>query len=280
MKVTKKDILLLIALAGVLVAVCTYFLVYQPLNEKTAAMETENATLQTRVDELQVLKDNEQKYLSDTAAMKAENDEILNRFPADVRSEDMIMLATQMGYAAPVIVVDATMEDPEDLYHIGARAAAAAAEEAAAAAAAAQAAADPAATDPTAVDPAAADPAVAPAPAVPEAEQIMYGRKMVISFRGTYEAMKNCIEYIYGSTDRRIVGAVNATYEPDTGLVAVKMGASMYYVTGTGKEYVEPSIPFIPQGTDDIFGALDTLPDAAAALAGSTGNAEGEGEED
>lgn len=266
MKVTKKDIMLLIALAGVLLAVCSYFLVYQPFNEKTAAMEAENTQLQTRVDELQALKNNEAQYIADTATMKAENEEIMNHFPSDVRSEDMIMLATEMGYAAPVVIVETKMDDPVDLYHIGAKAAA----EAAAAAAAAQAA-QPAdgTTDATATDAATADPATAvPAPteATATAEQILFGRQLTIGLRGPYNAVKNCIKYIYDNTDRRIIGAMNATYDTETGYVQVQLDTALFYITGTDKEYVEPTLPFIPQGTEDIFGALENLPEGWGQL--------------
>ena len=258
-KVSKKDILLLIAVLGILAAVCSYFLLYLPLGEKATAFEAENIQLQTRVDELQKLKNNEAMYLEDTEKYKAEKAEILDRFPADVRAEDMIMLATEMGYAAPVIVVNTTMEDSEDLYHIGARV-----EEAKAAEAAAQATAQTDAsgeTDTAATDTAATDTTSIKLASAEEAEQILYGRKFIINFRGTYDAVKNCIKYIYDNTDRKVVGAMNATYEEDTGLITVSLGTVMYYITGTGKEYVEPSIPFIPQGTDDPFGAIEILPD-------------------
>ena len=265
MKVAKKDVLLLIALVGVLVAVCAYFLVYRPYTEKTATMRTENAQLKVRVDELQVLKDNEQQYIDETAAMKAENEEILNRFPSDVRSEDMIMLATEMGYAAPAVIVDTAMKDPVDLYHIGAKAAEAAAAEAAAAAAAEAAAADgtaPAATTDAAT--ATADAAATDATAAPE--QILYGRQLSIGLRGPYSSVKNCIKYIYDNTERRVIGAMNATYDQETGYVQVQLDTALYYVTGTGKEYIEPILPFIPQGKDDIFGALEGLPEYWGSL--------------
>lgn len=41
MKVKKSEIQLLIAVIGVLIAVCTYFLVYSKFNEKSDALEAE-----------------------------------------------------------------------------------------------------------------------------------------------------------------------------------------------------------------------------------------------
>lgn len=55
MKVKKSEIQLLIAVIGVLIAVCTYFLVYSSFNEKSDALEAQNATLSSQVATLEIL---------------------------------------------------------------------------------------------------------------------------------------------------------------------------------------------------------------------------------
>ena len=42
MKVSKRDILLLVGFLGILAAVCSYFFVFQPTMEKSDALEQEN----------------------------------------------------------------------------------------------------------------------------------------------------------------------------------------------------------------------------------------------
>ena len=44
MKVKKSEIQLLIAVIGVLIVVCTYFLVYSSFNEKSDALEAQHVT--------------------------------------------------------------------------------------------------------------------------------------------------------------------------------------------------------------------------------------------
>ena len=56
MKVKKSEIQLLIAVIGVLIAVCTYFLVYSSFNEKSDALEAQNVTLSSQVATLEILK--------------------------------------------------------------------------------------------------------------------------------------------------------------------------------------------------------------------------------
>ncbi len=256
MSVSKKDIKLLIALLGILALVLVYFLVYKPLGEKTTVFEAENATLGKRVQELQALADQEPFFKEEIVRFTAENNEILNRFPADVRSEDAIMLATEMGYASPAVIFSVSMEDAEEVYRVGERAAEILAEQAATQPAIAQPA--PATTDPASTDPAATT--VTPTEVAPAtAEQVLYGRKVQINYKCNYDEMKRSIRYLYESTDRRILGAINATYDMSTGLIDVALGTGLYYMTGTEREYVAPNIPYIPQGTENIFGTL-TIP--------------------
>lgn len=249
MKVSKKDLKLLIGLVGVLCLVCVYFLVYKPLGEKTTKLTSENATLKSRVSELQALTEQKEFFESEIVRMEAENNEIRNRFPADVRSEDVIMLATDLANASPAEMNSVSMEEPEDVYHLGGLAAQQTVN--------AQATNTQTADAQTAADAATQPTTVAPVEQPAAAEQVLYGRKIQLNYKCNYDELKRGIQYLFDSTDRRIVGAVNATYDVSTGMLDVSLGTGLYYLTGTQREYTEPNIPYIPQGTDNIFGTLD-----------------------
>lgn len=250
MKVSKRDAALLIGLAGILIMAAVYYFVYLPMDEKKVALEAENATLTTRVNELQTLYDEKDLYIAQTESMKAEIDTICNSFPADVKTEDMIMLGVDLANTAPLSVQAINMGEAEDVYHVGqAVAEAKAAEEAAAAA--------QTATEDT--DGAAA---VTPAPTEQPAgdtaaEKVLYKKLCGITYLVTYSGFKSAINTICSSTDRRTIESVTATYDINTGLIAATQNINMYYMTGTDKAYEAPSIPFIPQGTDNIFGTVD-----------------------
>ena len=245
MKISKRDAALLIGLAGILIIVAVYYFIYLPLDEKKVALESENATLTTRVTELQRMYDEKDTYIAKTESMKVEIDTICNTFPVDVKTEDMIMLGVDLANTAPLSVQSISMGVAEDMYHVGQAVAEAAAAEAAAAAAA------------TATEDGTTAPAPVPEPVEPSADKVLYKKLCGITYQVTYDGFKNAINTICSSEDRRTIDSITATYDINTGLLAATQNINMYYMTGTNQEYVAPTIPFIPQGTDNIFGTID-----------------------
>ena len=241
MKVSKRDIVLLIALAGVLIAVCSYFFVYRPFGEKTTALENENVELEKRVAELQELKDNEPIYIEQTAAMAEEIEKIYNEFPVDVRTEDAIMLAVDLANSAPLEVQSISLSSPVELYEVGK----------------AQKEAADAAEEGTEVSQPPAE-TTAEVPATQEAAKVLYSKETIITYQASYDALKNGLTQILGSPSKRAIGGVTASFDEGTGKLTASTDVSMLYLTGTNKEYVPPVIPFIPQGRDNIFGTVTT----------------------
>jgi len=92
MKVKKSEIQLLIAVIGVLIAVCTYFLVYSSFNEKSDALEAQNVTLSSQVATLEALDQRKADYIEATGKMQSYITNFENRFPADILPEDSIMM--------------------------------------------------------------------------------------------------------------------------------------------------------------------------------------------
>lgn len=258
MKVSKRDIVLLIALAGVLIAVCSYFFVFRPYGEKTKALETENAELQKRVAELQELKDNEPIYVEQTTLMATEIERIYSEFPVDVKTEDVIMLAVDLANSAPLEVKSISLAKPTELYEVGkAQKEAAAAAEAAATAEAAAVAAEEGTEAPTAT-PTATATTVAEDPATQAVPKILYSKESTITYEATYDALKNALTQVLGSANKRAISGVTAAYDEESGKLVASTNVCMLYLTGTNKEYVAPVIPFIPQGRDNIFGTITT----------------------
>ena len=87
MKVKKSEIQLLIAVIGVLIAVCTYFLVYSSFNEKSDALEAQNVTLSSQVATLEALDQRKADYIEATGKMQSYITNFENRFPADILPE-------------------------------------------------------------------------------------------------------------------------------------------------------------------------------------------------
>lgn len=96
MNAKKSEINILIMLIGVLLAVLSYFVVYNNFSEKKDALAAENVTLQSEVDELQKLADNKQHYIDETNRMDNEIQDIMSGFPGELRAEDEVMYAANL----------------------------------------------------------------------------------------------------------------------------------------------------------------------------------------
>ena len=143
MKVKKSEIQLLIAVIGVLIAVCTYFLVYSSFNEKSDALEAQNVTLSSQVATLEALDQRKADYIEATEKMQSYITKLESRFPADILPEVSIMrVKTMEDYTRTEVANIAFGSEAEVVYTPAADAATTTADATAATDAAADAAAD------------------------------------------------------------------------------------------------------------------------------------------
>lgn len=247
MKVKKSDIQLLIGAIGVLLAVCTYFFVYTKFNDKSEALETENATLQSRVATLEILDQKKADYAKSTEDMKQYITNFENRFPAGILPEDSIMnilhleestdtIVASLGFGTdtevPYVTAETTVDAPTD-----------------------------AAADGTVTDAATATTdAAATGPVTTEETQYpdtkLYEVPLSFSIECSYNGFKDLVRYIYNLQARESIRAVSLSYGTDTGELSGNMTMSTYYLQGTDKVYSEPVIPSMDMGVDTIFGNL------------------------
>ena len=96
MKLSKKDVKILLMFFGVLFLVLSYFFVYKPQMEEASQIEAQNVPLQERLDQLLEMAKNREFYEQETESMKQEIEEYCRNFPASVKQEDGIVLAKNM----------------------------------------------------------------------------------------------------------------------------------------------------------------------------------------
>ncbi len=248
MKVKKSEIQLLIGAIGVLLAVCTYFFVYAKFNEKSEALETENAALQGRVATLEILDQKKADYAKSTEDMKQYIISFENRFPAGILPEDSIMNILHLEEATNTKVASLGFGADTEVPYVAAQTAAA----------------DTTATDPATADATAtaatADTATASGPVTTEGTQYadtrLYEVPLSFSIECTYNDFKGLVRYIYNLQDRENIRGVSLSYNTETGELSGNMTMSTYYLQGTDKVYSEPMIPGMEMGVDTIFGNL------------------------
>ena len=269
MKVSKRDVLLLVGLIGVLAVVCSYFLVFQPTMEKAEKLEEENTKLEERIADLQNKSDNRDTYESETAQMRLEMEEIYQLFPVDVREENAVLLAINQELLAPLevesVTIDALVEVPfvaemdeeehsatyeiEEVEEIE----------------------DATGTqdEPT------------PETVEQSTDSVnpfhLMNRKTTINYEVSYEGLKRSVKNICMQTDRMVIDNLTVVYDETTGLLRGTTTVNMFCVPDQeDKEYEEPDFGGVLLGTDNIFGTRvirseGSLPDLEDGAEGEAG---------
>lgn len=261
-KTSKKDVLLLIGLLGVLVAVAGYFLAYKPNTEKTEKLKAENEQLQQRVIDLGNKMKNKSTYIEETESMNNEMQAIYQLFPVDTREEDSILLAINQELLAPMKVESVAIntleevpflddvqeeEEVEYTYEIGE-------------------------VETYEDQEGIQDPETVEAAPQDETASVgnpygLFNRETTINYIVTYEGLKRGIKNICVQPNRMSIEKVTVAFDETTGLLAGSTVVNMYCVPGQeGKEYVEPDFSSVLLGTDNIFGTVkiyseENLPD-------------------
>ena len=225
MKVKKSEIQLLIAVIGVLIAVCTYFLVYSSFNEKSDALEAQNVTLSSQVATLEILDQRKADYIEATGKMQSYITNFENRFPADILPEDSIMMVkTLEDYTRTEVANIAFGSEAEVVYTPAADAATTTADATAA-------------TDTTTTDAAATTTTASTSPVSTDgtayADTHMYEVPLSISISCTYDDFKGLVRYIYNQQERESIQGVSISYNETDGMLTGNMSMNTYYLLGT-----------------------------------------------
>lgn len=246
MKVKKSEIQLLIAVIGVLIAVCTYFLVYSSFNEKSDALEAQNATLSSQVATLEMLDQRKADYIAATEKMQSYITNFENRFPADILPEDSIMMVkTLEDYTRTEVANIAFGSEAEVAYTPAADTTTTTT--------------DATATDTTAAATTTTTTATSPVSTdgTVYADTHMYEVPLSISISCTYDDFKGLVRYIYNQQERESIQGVSISYNETDGMLTGNMTMNTYYLLGTDKVYSSPYIPDMQMGVDTIFGNMD-----------------------
>ena len=252
MKVSKRDILILLIALGILAGVCSFVFVFQPTMEKADALEQENIQLQTRINDLNSKMANKGSYISETERMNQEIDSIFGLFPVDVREEDSILLAIGQELISPMMISNISIgacepvilnnedEDVDHTYEIDEI------EEYEAQ--------EGISDDITA---SAAD-ASANGLSNDNMPSILMARNVTITYLVSYEGLKRGIKNISVQDNRMSIDNLTVSYDESTGLLTGTTSIDMYCIPGQpGKEYVTPNFSSVLLGTDNIFGSIE-----------------------
>lgn len=266
MKISKRDINILLIFLGVLIVILAFFYGFQPLQEKNEQIVQEITTLRGELTKLQALAAKEDYYRTSTEDMEKKAEEIFNQFPADIKTEDCIMYAMELEGDTQADITTVTFAPNNLAYTWGQGAVNTEAEETtdtgtstssnetAETASTAETADASTETNPTTADANAATTNTAVAAAN---NKQLFETKMTLEYNATYKALKELINYIHNDQNRRTLQTLEVSYDSETGNLTGSVEMGMFSLTGLNKAYQEPNIPSMTIGTDNIFGTVE-----------------------
>ena len=221
MKIAKRDLKLLLILAGLLVFLLMYMLVFNPLQSKISSVKAENAQLSAQVEDLESKYLRMAEYEEGIKDSRAYVKETLKRFPGDVKEEDILSYLLTMEARQGIRMESVTFNDPELVQQFNMM---------------------------TQVD--GQDVAV-PAGA--------YRASTMMTGTLTYPQAKNVINYLYESDKQTTLENVTLTYNAETGKLAGTFELSKYLINFDGAEYVPERVPAVDMGLKDLFGTTSAV---------------------
>lgn len=265
MNISMRDKKILLMFLGVGIFAAGYFFGYRPQMEEAESIQASNAPLQERLNDLIKLAENKDFYLEETDSINAKIDEYTSAFPADIRSEDGIVLSMNMensldmqisnvglGTREFIAALDGSTEDPllnmpdetlseqanaqtqEQLDEIegtdvqGDKERQNASDE------------EVANLNQTFTTP------------------VLYRTQDSMQFTGTYASLKDMVDYLADQSGRMTLDNVNASFDSSTGNLTGSITVNLFSMAGTGKTYTEPDAGSVAYGTDNIFGTIES----------------------
>lgn len=275
MKVSKRDILLLVGFIGILFFGVTLYWVFLPAQEKVEEMNNENIVLKQQITDLTIKNNNKETYMTEMEKMYKEIEDIYAVFPVNVKAEDVILMAINQELVSPMIVESVNIEQlapvnfdelmpPEEerdhTYDLGEN--------------------DVLGVGDEPLD--SAEDTTATEDSAEEEIDWLYTRKATFNYGVSYEGLKRSIRHIVDQPDRMAIETLTVTFDENTGLLIGSTTLNMYLAPyQIGKEYIQPDFSSVLLGTDNIFGTISIhgeagLPDVEDME--TEGGAEGTGD--
>lgn len=219
MKVSKKELYMLLMVAGVAIVLCAFFFGFQKVNEKTETLRVETETLESEVKHYNSIKDNIEIYKTGIDDATTRIADVIKQFPVDVLPEDGTMLARELEKNDEYTFVDsATWGSEVTVYTVTSH---------------------PVESTNTPIT------------------YYLNNTPVTFSHTSSYEGIKDMLDYITQNNNRMAFESFSVAYDEDTGYLTGTTIVNFYSIIGSDKEYKSQNIPGIAIGKDNIFGTID-----------------------
>lgn len=222
-KVT-KEVFLIVFVIGLVVFLISYFSIYMNFSNKAEELAASNQQLRQEVKELKVHFDKMADYKTETKAVMDAILAICEKYPADAREEDAIMLAVNMQENSKVNYTSIEMTETQYIHAVAAE-------------------------------------TVRIAGTEDLQGEVVFAARDVSYLNATdYTNLKDCIRSIYRyhqKTDACIgIRNVHYTLNESNSTLDGIIDVTFYSIQGTGKEYKAPKISDYVSGKEDLFAVV------------------------
>lgn len=215
---SKRDLKILIVLAGILVLLLCYLLVYRNFTNKKDDADQQIAQLQPELDKLREYEANKQEYIDGIEAAKANISAVLPTLPTEVLTEDELVFAKRFEKDLGVDVTEATFSDPVTVEQFKS------------------------VTEDTIDDPSR------------QVDMTVYKKPMTLSVKMDYDQFKDGMDYIFDQDTLKGFDTITADYNAEERNLDVSVSVNSYYTTYKDAPETEHDIPEVDTGVANPFG--------------------------
>lgn len=119
MKISKRDIKLLLYTGGLMTLLLVYFCVFNPIKDANEQVKSEIDTLQQELQSRESHAKGMEEYSAQIDEMQGQVDETLSAFPAEVKEEDMILYGNQLEQQTEMKIANIGIGTSNQLYTLG-----------------------------------------------------------------------------------------------------------------------------------------------------------------
>lgn len=216
MKLAKRDMKLLLVLAGLLIFLAVYLLVFNPFQERTQAVKNRINELQPQVQALEEDYLRLSEYEDGIQTSRTNVVKLLKAFPGDVKEEDVLSYLLTMEAREKIRMESVTFLDPELVRQFDA------------------------VMEKDGQD-------------VPETMNV-YRSSTVMTGTMSYPQAKSVINYFYDSPKQTNLENAALTFNAETGLLTGTFQLAKYYIQWPDAAYTPERVPVVDRGVKDLFG--------------------------
>ncbi len=221
-KVSDKNLFYIVFLLCLVGAILFFVLGYSKLNDSCAAIKADNNTIKNHIAELQKYYDEKDTYQQETELLFKEVANLLNKFPSDIRSEDMIVQGIDVYNTANasglnMIFSSIALGDKQKTFEV-------------------------------------TQGQIDAVQSEDYTQPIIFNLSEAAYTNETnYKSLRDGLGAIFASKYPVSVEKIAYNMDEETGILSGVIQVGFYSVSGTNKEYVAPEFKKYEMGTDNVF---------------------------